>query len=188
MITHIEPSTVRELDLFTGMRDAEIKEVLDVCQIEAVPAGQMIYDPANRRQALYMLLEGELEVDLPLPGLGERMLLTIQPHGVFGEVGFFHPGPHSAMVKCVENAQLLRLDRPAFIQLTEDDAMAALKLTINAAGLLAARLAATDQWMINVVTNAEKTQVAESWRKFRAGLLAAGQPSSAGMVGLPGGW
>lgn len=187
MVTHIEPSAVRDLELFAGMRDGEIKEVLEACHLEAVPAGQMIYDPAHRRQSLYVLLEGELEVDLPLPGLGERMLLTIQPQGVFGEVGFFHPGPHSATVKCVKNAQLLRLDRPEFIQLMEDDRAAALKLTLNAANLLAARLAATDRWMTSVLECTEKTQVAQSWRKFRAGLFSS-QHASAGMVGLPGGW
>jgi CRP-like cAMP-binding protein len=185
MTTHIEPSTLRDVELFVGMLDGEIEEILEVGQIETVSAGEMIYEPGKRRQALYVLLEGELEIDLQLPGLGERMLLAILPGGVFGEVSFFYPGPHSATVRCMADAQLLRLDRPEFVQMAEQGRTSAFKLTMNAARLLAARLAATDQFMGAVLEHTERATVAESWRNFRSSLTPT---HHAGGISQPGGW
>lgn len=187
MSVTLKPTVSRDLELFKGLLDSEIKEVLNRCDVHQTRAGDVIVGTQRNPQALYVLLEGEVEVDLQVPGLGQHALLTLAPQESFGEVGFFAPGPHSATVRCVTNAQLLRLTRGAFEELGVDAPAAARKLAVNAATILARRLAVTDHWLSDLLRHSEEEGVAAAWRSFRTRLTTT--PQHAGGVGtFPGAW
>jgi CRP-like cAMP-binding protein len=177
----------RDLELFKGLLDAEVREVLGRCEVLQSRAGDAILGTERDPQALYVLLEGEVEVDLHVPGLGEHALLKLVPQESFGEVTFFAPGPHTASAQCVTNAQLLRLTRDAFDQLREEAPLAAGKLAVNAATILARRLAVTDRWLSDLLRHSAEEGVAAAWRSFRTRLTTT--PHHAGGVGaFPGAW
>lgn len=186
MLANPEINLYRDLELFRGLLDSEIKEVLERCEVEEVAAGTTVIEPQRRKQAVYVVLEGEMEVDLKVPGLGEHALLRLKPQESFGEVGFFAPGPHSATVKCVKNAQLLRLSRAAFEQLGDDAPAAARKLAMNIAATLARRLAVTDDWMGDLLRQLQTEEVATAWRSFRTRIAPTQHASGVGV--LPGAW
>lgn len=187
MAATLEAQVSRDLELFKGLLDAEVKEVLDRCEVQQARAGDSILGGQLDPQALYVLLEGEVEVDLQVPGLGQHALLRLVPQESFGEVRFFAPGPHTAIVRCVKNAQLLRLTRGAFNQLGEEAPLAAGKLAVNAATILARRLAVTDRWLSDVLQHSQEEGVAAAWRSFRTRLTTT--PQHAGGVGaFPGAW
>ena len=185
MIAQIDPRTLHDLDLFACMSDADISEILNACQQVEYPGGTTIYEAGQQQQSLCILIEGALQVDLEVPKVGERVIVDLAPQSVFGEMSFFHPAPHSATIKCVQDAQVLRLDRADYDKLLGSGSRAAARLAVNAAALLAARLAATDQWVAQVLEEQQTMRIREKWREFRAGMSRAFQYPR-GMIGLPG--
>jgi CRP/FNR family transcriptional regulator, cyclic AMP receptor protein len=187
MLAQTEPQSLRDLDLFADMSDADIDEILNACQQVEVVAGEMIYDAGQEQRSLYILLEGAVQVDLEIPKVGERLIVDLTPKDVFGEMSFFHPSPHSATVKCAANAQLLRLDRANYDLLLASGSRAAARLAVNAAGLLAARLAATDHWVAQVLEEQQSARIRNKWREFRAGMSSAFR-NPRGVIGISGRW
>lgn len=187
MIAHLEPQTVRDLDLFAGMSDADISEILNASEMDFHAAETTIYEAGQQQQSLCILLEGALQIDLEVPKVGERVIVDLTPQSVFGEMSFFHPGPHSATVKCVQDAHLMRLDRAKYDLLLHSGSRAAARLAVNAAALLAARLAATDQWVAEILEEQQSARIRDKWRQFREGMTRTFQYPR-GAIGLPGGW
>jgi CRP-like cAMP-binding protein len=167
MLTQLEPAALRDVELFQGMSDAEIAEILPHVEEVSVAAGSTIYEAGQHERALYILLEGSVQVDLEVPRVGERLLVDLHPKAVFGEMSFFHAGPHSATVKCVQDARLLRLDRSEFDALLRTGSAAAAKLALQGAEILAARLATTDQWISQLLTDQQDARMRVKWREFR---------------------
>jgi len=170
MLSPLEPQSLRELDLFADMSDADIQEILNACEQVEFVSGDTIYDSGEEEQALYILIGGALQVELEVPKLGERLIAELACKGVFGEMSFFHPSPHSATVKCIQDAQLLRLDRANYDLLLGSGSRAATRLAVNAAGLMAARLAATDQWVASTLEEQQTARIRDKWREFREGM------------------
>jgi CRP-like cAMP-binding protein len=187
MLAQIEPHSLRDLDLFADMSDADIDEILNACQQVEFAAGDSIYESGQEQRSIYILLEGAVQVDLEIPKVGERLIVDLAPKGVFGEMSFFHPSPHSATVKCAADAQLLRLDRSNYNLLLGSGSRAAARLAVNAAGLLAARLVATDQWVAQVLEEQQSARIRDKWREFRTGMSRTFQ-FPRGTIGLGGGW
>ena len=187
MLTQLEPHSLRNLDLFADMSDADIQEILNACaQVEFV-SGETIYDSGEEEHALYILTEGGLQVDLEVPQVGERLIVDLGPQSVFGEMSFFHPSPHSATVKCVQDAHLLRLSRADYDKLLGSGSRAAARMAVNAARLMAARLAATDQWVAAILHEQQSARIRQKWREFREGMTRTFQHPR-GAIGLPGAW
>lgn len=185
MIAQVDPRTLHELDLFADMSDADISGIVNACEQVDYQAGATIYESGQQQQSLCILMEGKLQVDLEVPKVGERVIVDLAPNSVFGEMSFFHPGPHSASVKCVENAQVLRLDRANYDKLLGSGSRAAARLAVNAAALLAARLAATDHWVAQVLEEQQTARIRDKWREFREGMSRTFQYPR-GMMGLRG--
>ena len=185
MIATIDPRTLRDIDLLANMSDADISEILNACQQIDYPAGATVYEAGQEQRSLCILIEGHLQVDLEVPKVGERLIVDLTPPNVFGEMSFFHPAPHSAAVMCVQDAHVLRLDRADYDKLLGSGSRAAARLAVNAAALLAARLAATDQWVAKVLEEQQSARIRDKWREFRAGMSRAFEYPR-GMIGLPG--
>ncbi len=183
MIAQLDPRTLQNLDLFAGMSEADISKILNACQQFNYPAGATIYESGQEQRSLCVLLEGALQVDLEVPKVGERVIVDLAPPSVFGEMSFFHPAPHSATVKCVQDAQVLCLDRANFDLLLASGSRAAARLAVNAAALLAARLATTDEWVAQVLEEQQTARIRDKWREFRAGMNRAFQYPR-GMIGV----
>ena len=93
-----------------------------------------------------------MEIDLDVPKLGERVLAQLDSSSVFGEMSFFHPAPHAATAKCLTAARIMRLPRAQFDALAAENPHLALRITTNAAEILAARLHQTDEWIAETLT------------------------------------
>jgi CRP-like cAMP-binding protein len=63
--------------------------------------------------------------------------------------------------------RVLRISRDAYDELLQAQRPAALKLAVNAAALLAARLQATDQWAGELLQQEQSARIARSWSRFR---------------------
>jgi CRP-like cAMP-binding protein len=177
-MTTVDVSTARlhAVDLFRGLSGEEILELLAASEDLTFNAGDTVFAAGDEGQALYLLMDGKVEIDLDVPKLGERILAQLEGGSVFGEMSFFHPAPHAATAKCVTPARIMRLPRSQFDVLAAHNPHLALRVTTNAAEILAARLHHTDEWIVDTLTRQQERTIRENWRQLRENLMSSFRP------------
>jgi len=155
--------------LFDGLSPEDLKRLLESFEDLSLVAGQLLFRPGDLEPALYVVVEGAVEISLEVPGAQDALIATLEAGSVFGESSFFHPSPHHASAKCRTATKLIRLSRTVYDELLREGSLPASRLGTKAADILAARLQATDRW-ISQLLGEEQQAITMSWRRFREGL------------------
>ncbi len=169
----ITVATLHSVELFKGLTGNEILQLLATSEDLSFIEGETVFQAGDTGRALFLLLEGTVEVNLDVPKLGERVLAKLESGSVFGEMSFFHAAPHAATAKCLTSARIMRLPRAQFDALAAQNPHLALRLTTNAAEILAARLHFTDEWIAETLTRQREHDIRENWRKLRENLMSS---------------
>ena len=82
---------------------------------------QMVYKYEDFGDALYFILQGEVEIRLPTRVYHYKRLAKLGPGSFFGEDAFLEPAPRTATAFVTRNAELLVLDRQSIEALPEED-------------------------------------------------------------------
>jgi len=75
---------------------------------------EVIFREGDRGDRLYVIVDGEVEVQKHVPGQGEVPLRRLGAGEVFGEIALISDQPRSAMVRTVTGVDVLAMDREAF--------------------------------------------------------------------------
>ena len=102
--------------------------------------GQRLFSTGDPGDAAYLVLSGELEVQLSRSDGGETYLARIKPGAVLGDMAVLDGGKRSADVVASRTSQLLRLGRQAVLDALAEEPQAALRLL----GVLVGRLRETN--------------------------------------------
>jgi len=167
MTIRIDAPALQGIELFGGLTTDDLRGLLPACEELSVGAGQPIFAAGHEERALYVLLAGTAEVDLEPPRAGQRVVAELAEGSVFGEASFFHASPHSATVKASTDVRLLRLNRQPFDNLLQSGNAAALRISANAARILAARLQAADEFIVDLLEQIQDEKVREALTRFR---------------------
>jgi len=170
MPLNMDITALPKIELFANVSGEDLRQVLSVCDEVKASAGQSIIAVGQTEQALYVVLEGTAEVDLEPTRAGQRIVAELTPGSVFGESSFFHASPHSATVKARTDSRLLKLRRDAFDKLLQSGNVAALRIAANAATILASRLQAADQFIVELLEQIQDERVREALARFRSAL------------------
>jgi CRP-like cAMP-binding protein/membrane protease YdiL (CAAX protease family) len=128
---------------FTGCASADIRAFLeDQAEPREARAGQRILDEGDEADALWILLEGEVEVVQRSESAGELVLARLDGTRVLDEASLFERGPRSVTVRAVSSCRLLRVPLARFDAAALADAVRANLAPDLARGLSEARRAA----------------------------------------------
>jgi CRP/FNR family transcriptional regulator, cyclic AMP receptor protein len=183
----IPAAQLARLSLFQGMSGDDLNAIAGACTDASYAAGQTILQEGEVSRALWLLLDGTAEVDLEVPKAGERVIAELNAPSIFGESSFFHSHPHSATVKSRTATRLLRLDRTRFDQLVSENNVAALRLGVKAAEILAGRLFQTDRFVEKILESQMDVKIHTAWRHLRDG-LGQSTEGAGPFVGLGANW
>lgn len=78
------------------------------------PAGQVIFDIGDRAELMYLVVEGEVEIQF-----NGRVLQTVGVQDIFGELALIDDSPRSAKAIAKTNCRLAGIDRDRFMALVE---------------------------------------------------------------------
>jgi CRP/FNR family cyclic AMP-dependent transcriptional regulator len=145
----------------------QLAELLTHCELQTFAAGETIVGEGAEERALYFLLEGSAKVGLYVTRVGEEVLADLSAGSVFGEVSFFHAAKHSATIRCLEAATVLKLTRAKYDELKRQGSVMALRLGASTAELLADLLQRTNVWMSQHLTDQADRLVLEMWSGYR---------------------
>jgi CRP/FNR family transcriptional regulator, cyclic AMP receptor protein len=83
--------------------------------------GETIFHAGDPGEALHIVIEGAVKIELPSPsGDAPAILATIEPGGFFGELALLDGAPRSATVVAIRPTATLVLDRRRFEHLMDE--------------------------------------------------------------------
>jgi hypothetical protein len=112
---------LRDLPLFADLSDADLEQLYTMAQTIEVPAGHLIIEEGSRGDALFIVLDGEVEVsrrDGDPGGQGQEVPLDVLGRGhVFGETAALAQAPRNASVRALQTSRLLVISEPTYLSL-----------------------------------------------------------------------
>ena len=106
----------------------------------ALEPGELLFQAGDPGDAVYVIVDGEVEVRNSTPDGREVRLVALGPGALVGEMAALDGGPRSADVAATRRARLWRIARSAMLAALEAEPKAAVALVIE----LSARLRVAD--------------------------------------------
>jgi CRP/FNR family cyclic AMP-dependent transcriptional regulator len=154
--------TVRKASIFKNLEEEEISEILNITTEKRVHRKDLIMQEGDEGSTMYMLLEGEVEVSKALTmkfggediRKAEKVLSTLRDHDhvMLGEMALIAKEKRSASILAKTDCVLLEIRRDDFMRLIETKPVLGVKVLLDLAELLAARLRHSDENVIRLTT------------------------------------
>ncbi|MBI3241221.1 MAG: cyclic nucleotide-binding domain-containing protein [Chloroflexi bacterium] len=118
---------VRRLPLFADLPEADLRELYQRAEPMALAAGEWLMREGESGDALFVILEGGIEITKRSGGQ-EVALALREPGEVIGEMALLEHAPRSASGRAAQDTRLLKIDSNAFRQVLMTSPTAALAL------------------------------------------------------------
>jgi CRP/FNR family cyclic AMP-dependent transcriptional regulator len=119
----------------------------------AAKAGTLVFREGERSEGLLILSEGKVEVFREVAGAAKH-IASIEAPTVLGEMGLLLDRGHTASIRAVTDCEFMLLTRTQVQRLLESDSLAAYKLMATIAEVLARRLQAMDDKVVELMVRA----------------------------------
>ena len=129
-----------KMPLFSRLQERELLRIMQVAEVLAYEAGQVVFHEGDRGDELFIVLEGLVQISR-----GEAVLSEAGPGDHFGEMALIRAMPRSASVKAVEASELITLRRGDFFEILRKEHELAVKLLWQFLGVFADRLDQTSR-------------------------------------------
>jgi CRP-like cAMP-binding protein len=149
----IEPVSLTQVEIFEGLSPEQLEGIAEVSHQQEFDQGDVIFRENTLGDRMYVVLGGEIEIQVDPRILGEQVpegsepvpIAVIRRGQVFGEVALVDQGVRSASAVCRRGpAQLLVIPREELLQLCQDDLGMGYRVMFNIAADLAGRIRTTD--------------------------------------------
>ena len=104
---------MRRLPLFSGLSEEDLERLYQMASVTSVGPGALLIREGEEGDALYIVIEGELEI---IKGLGvrEQVIATRGSGEVVGEMALLEQSRRSASARALSDTRLLVIDQAAF--------------------------------------------------------------------------
>ena len=104
----------KQVPLFTGLADADIRELMAVARKRTFRSGEIIFHRDDPGQVLYIIKEGKVKISLISPDGQEISLVVFGKGECFGEFAILDGLPRSADASALERVECYTLQRSDF--------------------------------------------------------------------------
>jgi serine/threonine protein phosphatase PrpC len=133
-----QKSVLASTPLFSALNARELRQVLQVTEVEQYSDRQVIVREGEQGEQLYIVLSGQVEVMR-----AGAPVARLAPGEHFGEMALIRNQPRSASARALGETQLMVIHRKDFFEILRTEHRLAVKLLWQFTGVLANRLAET---------------------------------------------
>jgi CRP-like cAMP-binding protein len=128
---------IRQNELFRDLDEKETQALLALLCLVSYPEQALIFQENSRKQGLYVIQQGDVELYRSSPLRDKQQLVILGPNQILSEHALLtQDGAHTASARSLSPATLLLLDRDGFQKLAASHPGAALKIMTRVAGVL----------------------------------------------------
>ncbi len=120
---------LREVLLFEGCTDDQLREIASRADEIAVPAGYVLVYEGDWGHEVFVVADGSARVTV-----GGRAVAELGPGSVIGELAVLNPGPRTATVTASTSMRFFVFDQDAFEELLERHTLVARRTMAEVAG------------------------------------------------------
>ncbi|HEX7126611.1 MAG TPA: cyclic nucleotide-binding domain-containing protein [Thermodesulfobacteriota bacterium] len=122
--------TLRDHPLFADLSDAELAVIAAVADEKRLPEGTTVFLENMPGESMFIVKMGRVKISKKLDSGGEKLLLTLGPNEIFGEMALFDGGPRGTTARIAEPSEVLIIKRSDVMALAEKEPRAVLKLVL----------------------------------------------------------
>ncbi len=133
---------LRNSEIFASLSEDDLAKVAAICRRKTYGAGEVITRKGESGDALYIVVDGFVEVSLPTPGdAADHVLVQLGRGQVIGEMALIDGGPRSATVRALTAPTTIEIiRRDDFERLCEQNARIGYQVMRNLAADLSFKL------------------------------------------------
>ncbi|MFH0794956.1 MAG: cyclic nucleotide-binding domain-containing protein [bacterium] len=140
------------LSVFEGLDSVELKEIENLCSKVGYAKGEKIFDDLSPGNDLYIILNGEVVIQLESITPNYEISITkIGAGQILGELALIDSEPRSASAICSLTTQALRLNGSALTALFEKEHHIGYVVMRNIATIICERIRRTNRRLLNAL-------------------------------------
>lgn len=116
--SRITETALRAVPLFRYLPDESLQQLVETATLVDTPPGSILIEEGETGDAFYVVVYGNLRVSHDVDGRHLNLAL-LQPGDFFGEWSLLTGAPRAATVSALTQAELVAVDRTAFLQIMQ---------------------------------------------------------------------
>jgi CRP-like cAMP-binding protein len=149
----IGPTELRNIGLFGALSDDVLEYLAKLLTVETPPAGATLFREGEDANAMFVVINGEVEVLKKSKRSVEARVAVLGPGDWFGEMSIVDIQPRSATVRALAPSRLLRVTSADLDALYRHDLRSYAIIILNLARELSRRLRVADGILADLISN-----------------------------------
>lgn len=136
----INISTLTDSFLFNDLDKKEIEVLASLFYEKKLAAGKTVFVEQMPGESLYLIKSGRVKISKLISEGDEKILVTLDPMDVFGEMAILDGAPRSATARVEDDAVLLSIKKSDFEKLCKAKPKIALTIMLNIIRVFSSRI------------------------------------------------
>lgn len=136
---------------FRGLSDQNARALAEVLEPFSLSAGEALFRQGESGDSAYFLVRGTIEIQVDVPGGGDRKLAQIHPGAIIGEITLLTYEPRTATARAVEDSILWKISRESLQLAVSEGEVWATQFLMATAQTLANRLGLLNKQLVRTV-------------------------------------
>ncbi len=145
-----ELAFLRNVALFFGLNHRQLGRIVQAMQQRKYYAGEILFQEGQVGKAVFIIRSGQVELIKNLPDGSTKILGTLGPGQIFGEMALLEHRPRTAGARVTEDGEIFLLYTATLDSLLHNHPAIGVKLMRNIAVMLSALLRRTNQELENI--------------------------------------
>ncbi|HEY2995432.1 MAG TPA: cyclic nucleotide-binding domain-containing protein [Methylomirabilota bacterium] len=170
-MTNSEAAKLVRTVLCRGLNFEQTEQIMKAMVAVNVEAGAVLYHESEKSKGLFVLLDGAVEILKREPDGSDRRIATVEAPTVVGEMSLLTDRPHSATVRALSACEGRLLTRAQFERLLQSESLAAYKVVLTLADVIAKRLNKMDEKVMELTRQAAPAPHVEEFAEYKQKLF-----------------
>jgi CRP/FNR family transcriptional regulator, cyclic AMP receptor protein len=171
-MTNSEAARIVRAILCRGLTFEQTEQILKAMVPVTATPGTIVFRENDKGQGLIVALEGSVEILKHGRDGADQTIASVEAPTVLGEMSLITDRPHSATVRAVTACEFRLLTRAQFDRLLQGESVAAYKVVVTLAEVIARRLNKMDEKVMELSRQPERARTAEELASFKQKLFS----------------
>lgn len=149
-MTNDAVETLRGIQLLQELPDDLLQQLATIARVVEFPAGAVIFRQGDAATTIYLVVEGNVALEICAPGVGCKRILTVAPGELLGWSPVLEQDRLTATARALTATRAVAVDGPQVLAICEHNPRFGYEFMKRAALTLARRLNATRLQLLDV--------------------------------------
>lgn len=138
---------LRNVELFKGLNDDELKEIGELGSLKTYAKGDIIFEEGSEGREFCLVTRGCVAINKNVAGGRKRNLSNLRQGDIFGEIALFDSQPRSADAEAVVDSEVVIFPNDKFRTMLKRNLVIAFIIQTRIIRVLCKRLRDTDEML-----------------------------------------